>query len=63
MKKEIKASLILISMSFLEIQSCVTYNVKRLGEMKENERNLEKLIERQTEESYNLHSDTNKKEE
>lgn len=58
--KRITILLILITM---ELQSCVTYDVKRLGGIKENERELEKMIDRQIEENYKLNSNTYKKEE
>lgn len=61
MKKKI--SLIIIIINMLLLQNCVTYEVKRLGRMKENERELEVMIDKQIEESYKLHSDTYKKEE
>ena len=63
MKRKITTILILISMSLLQIQSCVTYEVKRLGGMKENEKKLEKMIDKQIKENYELHSETYKKEE
>lgn len=61
MKKKIVIIITLINISIL--QSCVTYEVKRLGAMKENERELEVMIDKQIEESYKLHSETYKKEE
>lgn len=58
-----KISLILIIINTWLLQNCVTYKVKRLGEIKENEREVELMINKQIEESYKLHSETYEKEE
>ncbi len=56
-KKSKKITLLLIMMSII-LQSCVTYEVKRLGGMKKNEEKLNKEINKQLEESYKLHLET-----
>ncbi len=56
MKKKISLIIIIINMWLL--QNCVTYEVKRLGAMKENEIELNKEIDKQLEESYKLHLET-----
>lgn len=61
MKKKI--SLIIIIINIWLLQNCVTYEVKRLGGIKENERELEVMIDKQIKECYKLHSENYKEEE